>query len=81
FPRLNNISFWLIVPSFSLLLLSMFVEGPAGAYGTVGGWTMYPPLATTGTPVPAVYLAIFALGLEPGLVQADRHGIDLDAEG
>ncbi|MCQ1849770.1 cytochrome c oxidase subunit I [Neorhizobium galegae] len=61
FPRLNNISFWLIVPAFLLLLLSMFVEGPAGAYGVGGGWTMYPPLSTTGNPGPAVDLAIFAL--------------------
>ncbi len=61
FPRLNNISFWLIVPAFILLLLSMFVEGPAGAHGVGGGWTMYPPMATTGQPGPAVDLAIFAL--------------------
>ena len=61
FPRMNNISFWLIVPAFILLVLSMFVEGPAGAYGAGGGWTMYPPLSSTGTPGPAVDLAIFAL--------------------
>ncbi|WP_296041271.1 cytochrome c oxidase subunit I [uncultured Agrobacterium sp.] len=61
FPRLNNISFWLIVPAFILLLLSLFVEGPAGAYGVGGGWTMYPPLSTSGMPGPAVDLAIFAL--------------------
>ncbi|MDE1159513.1 MAG: cytochrome c oxidase subunit I [Neorhizobium sp.] len=61
FPRLNNISFWLIVPAFILLILSMFVEGPAGAYGAGGGWTMYPPLSTTGHPGPAVDMAIFAL--------------------
>ena len=61
FPRLNNISFWLIVPAFLLLVLSMFVEGPAGAYGAGGGWTMYPPLSSSGTPGPAVDLAIFAL--------------------
>jgi cytochrome c oxidase subunit I len=61
FPRLNNISFWLIVPAFLLLLLSMFVEGPAGAFGVGGGWTMYPPLATSGQPGPAVDLAIFSL--------------------
>ncbi len=61
FPRLNNISFWLIVPAFLLLVLSMFVEGPAGAYGAGGGWTMYPPLSTTGHPGPAVDLAIFSL--------------------
>ncbi len=61
FPRLNNISFWLLVPAFLLLILSMFVEGPAGGFGVGGGWTMYPPLATSGQPGPAVDLAIFAL--------------------
>jgi cytochrome c oxidase subunit 1 len=30
FPRLNNISFWLIVPSFFLLLLSSVIEQGAG---------------------------------------------------
>ena len=61
FPRLNNISFWLLPPAFLLLMLSLFVEGPAGAYGAGGGWTLYPPLATSGHPGPAVDLAIFAL--------------------
>ena len=61
FPRMNNISFWLIVPAFLLLVLSMFAQGPAGGYGVGGGWTMYPPLATSGTPGPAVDLAILAL--------------------
>ncbi|MCD2172980.1 cytochrome c oxidase subunit I [Rhizobium sp. C4] len=61
FPRMNNISFWLIVPAFLLLILSMFAQGPAGGYGVGGGWTMYPPLATSGTPGPAVDLAILAL--------------------
>jgi cytochrome c oxidase subunit 1 len=48
FPRMNNISFWLIVAGLPAAHLSMFVEGPAGAYGVGGGWTMYPPLSTTG---------------------------------
>jgi len=30
FPRLNNISFWLLIPSFTLLLASSLVEGGAG---------------------------------------------------
>ncbi len=30
FPRMNNISFWLLPAAFGLLILSMFVEGPAG---------------------------------------------------
>jgi cytochrome c oxidase subunit 1 len=41
--------------------LSMFVEGPAGAYGTGGGWTIYPPLSTTGQPGPAMDFAILSL--------------------
>jgi len=39
----------------------MFAPGPAGGYGVGGGWTMYPPLATSGTPGPSVDLAILAL--------------------
>lgn len=43
FPRLNNISFWLLVPSIILLLSSTFVEQGAGT-----GWTVYPPLSSIG---------------------------------
>ena len=39
----------------------MFVEGPAGAYGVGGGWTIYPPLSTTGQPGPAMDFAILSL--------------------
>jgi heme/copper-type cytochrome/quinol oxidase subunit 1 len=39
FPRLNNFRFWLLVPSLSFLVFSMFLGG-AGA-----GWTIYPPLS------------------------------------
>ncbi|MBB4184855.1 cytochrome c oxidase subunit I [Sinorhizobium terangae] len=61
FPRMNNISFWLLVPAFLLVFLSMFVEGPAGAYGAGGGWTIYPPFSTAGMPGPAMDLAILGL--------------------
>ncbi len=61
FPRMNNISFWLLPPALGLLMISMFVEGPAGAWGTGGGWTIYPPLSTTGQPGPAMDFAILAL--------------------
>ena len=62
FPRMNNISFWLLPPALGLLLISMFVEGPAGAYGVGGGWTIYPPLSgATGHPGPSVDLAILSL--------------------
>src|ERR1043166_269413 len=63
FPRMNNISFWLLPPALALLLMSMFVEGPAGADGVGGGWTLYPPLSTTGHPGPAVDFAILSLHL------------------
>ena len=57
FPRLNNISFWLLPFSLSLLISSSLIEGGVGT-----GWTMYPPLSSifyhSGA---AVDLAIFSL--------------------
>ncbi len=61
FPRMNNISFWLLPFSFALLVLSMFVEGDSGGMGVGGGWTVYAPLSTYGSPGPAMDLAIFSL--------------------
>jgi cytochrome c oxidase subunit 1 len=61
FPRMNNISFWLLPASFVLLLMSLFVEGEPGAPGVGGGWTLYPPLSTSGHPGPAVDFGILAL--------------------
>jgi cytochrome c oxidase subunit I len=62
FPRMNNVSFWLLVPSFALLLGSQFVSGGSGM-GAGTGWTVYAPLSTSGSPGPAVDMAIFALHL------------------
>src|ERR1700678_4042748 len=61
FPRMNNISFWLLPFSFALLCMSMFVEGDSGGIGVGGGWTLYAPLSTYGSPGPAMDLAIFSL--------------------
>ena len=63
FPRMNNVSFWLLPPALALLLISMFSEGPAGAFGAGGGWTLYPPLSTTGQPGPAMDYAILSIHL------------------
>lgn len=41
FPRMNNFSFWLLPFSFSLLLLSGFIN-----MGVRAGWTIYPPLSS-----------------------------------
>src|SRR5450631_328251 len=63
FPRMNNISFWLLPASFFLLLSSMFVEGDSGGHGVGGGWTLYAPLSSTGSPGPAMDFAILSVHL------------------
>ena len=40
FPRLNNLRFWLLPPSFLLLLTSALIGTGLGT-----GWTVYPPLS------------------------------------
>jgi len=59
FPRINNIRFWLLPPSFLLLALRGLVEAGVGA-----GWTLYPPLSRSLRHRGAsVDLAIFSLHL------------------
>ncbi len=61
FPRMNNISFWLLPPALLLLVISMFMPSAPGETGVGGGWTIYPPLSTSGQPGPAMDFAILAL--------------------
>ena len=42
-PRMNNWSFWILPFAFTLLILSLFMEGGAPNFG----WTFYAPLSTT----------------------------------
>ncbi len=57
FPRLNNLSFWMFVAGFTMLMSSLFVGGGPGT-----GWTLYPPLSgPVGHPGPAVDMAILSL--------------------
>lgn len=59
FPRMNNISFWLLPPALTLLLARSIVERGAGT-----GWTVYPPLASgIAHAGGSVDLAIFSLHL------------------
>ena len=59
FPRLNNISYWLLIPSLALFLFASGIENGAGT-----GWTLYPPLSGVQSHSgPSVDLAIFALHL------------------
>lgn len=59
FPRLNNISFWFLLPALVLLLSRSLVERGAGT-----GWTVYPPLRSNISHAGgSVDLAIFSLHL------------------
>lgn len=59
FPRLNNISLWLLPPAILLLVLASLVEG-----GTAAGWTAYPPLSSLiGHPGAGIDLTIVGLHL------------------
>jgi cytochrome c oxidase subunit 1 len=62
FPRLNNISYWLLPLSISFLMMSMFYENGCGA-----GWTLYTPLsgwfAHPGTSVDLVIFSIHFAGI------------------
>ncbi len=56
FPRMNNISFWLLPASFALFWLAVFTDTGPGT-----GWTLYPPLSTSGQPGFSVDYAILSL--------------------
>ena len=59
FPRINNIRFWLLPPSITLLISSSFCYSGAGT-----GWTVYPPLSSnTAHAGFSVDLTIFSLHL------------------
>jgi len=59
FPRLNNLSFWFLIPALLLLLRRALVEAGAGT-----GWTVYPPLRSNLAHAGAsVDFAIFSLHL------------------
>nr|AJR19241.1 cytochrome c oxidase subunit I [Sericostoma personatum] len=59
FPRMNNMSFWLLPPALNFLLFSSMVES-----GTGTGWTVYPPLSSNLAHMgSSVDLSIFSLHL------------------
>lgn len=59
FPKLNMLSFWLMIPSSLLMTLSFFVKGGAAQ----AGWTSYPPLASLFTPHGGQILWILSLAI------------------
>lgn len=55
-PRLNNWSFWILPFAFTLLISTLFMDGPAPDFG----WTFYAPLSTTYGP-PSTDFMIFSI--------------------
>src|SRR5215467_9265899 len=55
FARMNNLSFWLLIPAAGLLVVSFFIPGGAPS----AGWTIYAPL--TLQMGPSMDMAIFSL--------------------
>ena len=58
FPRLNNLSFWLLPCSFFILVISSLLSIGSGL-----GWTIYPPLRSAGHVTQSVDFCIFSLHL------------------
>lgn len=59
-PRLNNMSFWMLVAGILMLASTLFMEGGAPA----SGWTLYPPLVLqTGAALPFAIFAVHMLGI------------------
>jgi cytochrome c oxidase subunit 1 len=59
FARMNNFSFWLMIPASLMLTGSFFVEGGA----TAAGWTLYAPLSIQmGTGMDIAIFAMHILG-------------------
>ncbi|HEX8967276.1 MAG TPA: cytochrome c oxidase subunit I [Chloroflexota bacterium] len=51
FPKINALSFWMIVPAGLLILSGFFFPDPSGKFQTGAadsGWTAYPPLSVIG---------------------------------
>jgi len=52
FPRINNLSFWLLMPASFLLVESVLVRGARS------GWTIYPPLSSRERAIDYVILSL-----------------------
>src|SRR5207247_7531425 len=60
FPRVNAVSFWMLVPAGLFMLVSLFLKSGSAA----AGWTSYPPLTDRQfSPGPGIDLWILGLHL------------------
>merc|ERR1712193_185874 len=56
-PRLNNFSFWMLLPA-SMCLAWGLLQGRVGS-----GWTIYPPLSALETPMDAMIFSLHLAGI------------------
>src|SRR5438876_3308622 len=66
FPKINALSFWMILPAGLLILSGFFFPDPTGHFPTgsaEAGWTSYPPLSARGPFGQSLWLVgVFILG-------------------
>jgi heme/copper-type cytochrome/quinol oxidase subunit 1 len=65
FPRINNFSFWLLLPAAFLLVESVMVRGARS------GWTIYPPLSSGEGAIDYVILSLHCAGISSILGSAN----------
>jgi cytochrome c oxidase subunit 1 len=66
FPKINALSYWMILPAGLMILSGFFFPDPSGTYPTGAadaGWTSYPPLSVRGPYGQSLWLVgVFILG-------------------
>jgi cytochrome c oxidase subunit 1 len=66
FPKINALSFWMILPAGLMILSGFFFPDPTGKFATGAadaGWTSYPPLSSRGPFGQSLWLVgVFILG-------------------
>ena len=72
FPRLNMLSYWLLVLGSALILLSFVVPGGAAGFG----WTIYTPLSSSTQVSPGWGQDLFILGLALDAVSILMGGLN-----
>src|SRR5207244_4438214 len=75
FPKINALSFWMVVPAGLLILSGFFFPDPSGRYATGAadaGWTSYPPLSVRGPYGQRLWLVVLII-LVPSSIRGSMN--------